>query len=267
MTTPNLNMPELTHGEYNGEVTHNHALQILDLFAQGTVINHAQADLPVGPAEGNAYIMSAAWDNGQADDIAHYYNGSWHFYTPSTTPNAQGWKMYSQVNQNTYYWTGTLWDVYVPVSLPDPAIGQGVLDPGGVSPPVQPVVSGVAEEIAAFNFVGPQLNLTTVLTVNSVGFTVTSGHEGVYEVNLNLSLQTTQNDKYKVELHADGAPTGIGFTLDVGNKDISLASGSVSVMTSDLAVGVVITAFITAEANNADLTYIAATINMKRLTS
>lgn len=111
--TPNLNLPELTHGEYNGEVTHNHALQILDLFAQGTVLNHAQATLPGAPAEGNGYIMSAAWGDGQINDIAHFYGGIWHYYTPSTAPNAIGWQMFSQVNLNTYYWTGVAWAVYI----------------------------------------------------------------------------------------------------------------------------------------------------------
>lgn len=112
MTTPNLDMPEMTHQEYNGEVTHNEAIQILDLHAQAIVVTHAQATEPGSPNEGDAYIISSAWGDGVAKQIAHYYNSTWHYYTPE-----EGWKCLSKVDDNYYVYDGSAWGLYNDASI------------------------------------------------------------------------------------------------------------------------------------------------------
>jgi len=124
MTTPILKMPLLTHNEYNGEVTHNEALQIMDFHGQAIVIDHAEASQPVSPSEGDAYIITGAWtDGGIANDIAHYYAATWYFYTPEN-----GYKVKSLIDDCFYIFDGTDWVADNVLHLTAPTSSSGVLD-------------------------------------------------------------------------------------------------------------------------------------------
>ena len=258
MTTPSLKMPLLTHNEYNGEVTHNDALQIMDFHGQGIVINHAEGAQPGVPDEGDAYIITSAWtDGGTANDIAHYYNATWHFYTPTT-----GWRVFSLANSGLYHFDGTDWILYVAATVPEPAYAQGYLDNAGTFPPTQPLVNGIAEKLAGFNAIGPQKGITIGLSNNEAVFTIPV--TGVYRTNLSLSMSSTANGTFLLEFYVNGTASGIGFTLDVGNKDIDYASGAINVLTESLQAGDAVDIYIEAQ-QNCSVDYIAAIVNMEEL--
>ena len=108
MTTPNLALPELVASQAQKEVTHNEALAIIDALLCGGVINRTQTSDPTSPANGDCYIVSATATGaftGHENHIAHYYSGSWRFYTPK-----EGWNLRVKDEDIRVEWTGTAWD-------------------------------------------------------------------------------------------------------------------------------------------------------------
>jgi len=256
-TTPKLGMPELTHNEYNGEVTHNEALQIMDLHGQGIVVNHAQASQPGDPVdEGAAYILSVAWGGAAINDVGHYYNGAWHFYTP-----VNGWRMYSLVNNGLYYFDGSVWVLYVAATIPTPTFGQAADDSGVGGIPTQTLANGVAEPLAGFNAIVPVQDMTVGLSGNDVSFTIQSGHEGYYRAVASITLQADANGSFLFRFYVNGSPSGVGFLINLENKDTDYASGTINVLTDTLSAGDVVELYIEAQ-QNCDVDYASCIMNM-----
>lgn len=109
MTTPKLALPELSTSQAGKELTHNHALAILDQLAQASVIDKDLATPPGSPANGAAYIVAAsptgAWA-GKAGQIAFWLTsvGAWTFIVP-----AAGWSVWVTDEAARYQYNGSAW--------------------------------------------------------------------------------------------------------------------------------------------------------------
>lgn len=83
--TPRLGLPFLSAGQAQKEVTHNEALQTLDLVAAAAVEEEPRNEPPVSPAIGSCYIVGAsatgAWA-GMSQSVAGYTSGGWRFVSP-----------------------------------------------------------------------------------------------------------------------------------------------------------------------------------------
>lgn len=83
-STKRLGLEYLEVNQSQKEVTVNEALNKLDFFVGLTVEKYIDAP-PSGPQEGAAFLVgenaSGAWQ-GKSNQIAHYLNGAWEFYTP-----------------------------------------------------------------------------------------------------------------------------------------------------------------------------------------
>ncbi len=107
--TPNINLPEIEHGEVNGDATHNEGLWITDLHGQA-IVEALQANEPSSPSEGQAWIINGppTGTNWGADalenQVAHYYSGVWHYYTP-----IEGWRFYSRADGFIFIFDGLDW--------------------------------------------------------------------------------------------------------------------------------------------------------------
>ena len=86
MATPRLAIPEISESQSSKYITHNHALELVDLYASGLVLSRASsAAEPGSPAEGDAHLLEGTptgtnWA-GNGSTIAHYYGGAWQFYS------------------------------------------------------------------------------------------------------------------------------------------------------------------------------------------
>jgi hypothetical protein len=122
MTTPRLALPELAESQAAKEATHNAALGRLDALVGPAVESLAETDPPGSPAEGDLYVPAATatgdW-TGHEDEIAHYLNAAWSFYTPW-----DGLTVWSVADQAGYRWSdsGGAWVV---------AAGQGDMKADG----------------------------------------------------------------------------------------------------------------------------------------
>lgn len=83
--TPNLGLPYLSESQYQKEVKHNEALNIIDVLVQGRVKDKDIGDPPAA-VEGDRYIVASgsalgAWA-GKENNIAYYIGGAWKFIVP-----------------------------------------------------------------------------------------------------------------------------------------------------------------------------------------
>lgn len=83
--TPRLNLPFLTAGQAQKELTHNEALQTLDAIVAAAVEEPPRTAPPSSPPIGASYIVAAsptgAWA-GKAHHVAAYTSGGWRFVAP-----------------------------------------------------------------------------------------------------------------------------------------------------------------------------------------
>lgn len=83
--TPRLALPHILVNQAQKEVTHNTALNRLDILVQSAVPSAEIADPPADPAEGEAWIVAApatgVWA-GRETMIAQWIGGTWSFLEP-----------------------------------------------------------------------------------------------------------------------------------------------------------------------------------------
>ena len=111
MATNNFNIPELSQGQAQKEITHNEALRYIDALVNNVVLDNTLTTPPVSPVEGGIYIPAAtatdAWV-GQEDKLALYINSEWKFVTPSTD-----YIIYSTADNSLIKWDGAAWSQLV----------------------------------------------------------------------------------------------------------------------------------------------------------
>ncbi len=108
-TSPNLDLPFLIPAQAQKHVTHNEALERLDLLVQ-LVVQGFEATTPPGtPAEGQIWALGAAptgdWA-GQGGRLAASVGGGWVFIAPRT-----GWRAWGQAEAQFRVWRGADWQL------------------------------------------------------------------------------------------------------------------------------------------------------------
>jgi hypothetical protein len=100
-----LGMPYIQQGQAQKHVTHNEAIEVLDLLVQLTVEAFDATQPPAVPAEGEVWALGhspvEAW-TGHAGDLAAWSNGGWLFITPKL-----GWR--AAKGADIRVWTGDAW--------------------------------------------------------------------------------------------------------------------------------------------------------------
>lgn len=111
--TPRLALRYLVASQAQKEITHNEALNDLDVLVQPIVVSRVLTAPPSSPAQGEAYIVGAsptgAW-SGHAGELAFYFSG-WRFKAPK-----DGWRFYvtaenAQVSFKNGAWSAVSLDV------------------------------------------------------------------------------------------------------------------------------------------------------------
>jgi hypothetical protein len=88
-STSNLKLPYLAAAQAQKHVTHNEALNLLDVLVQLAVLGRRLVEPPATPGEGDRHIVAASatggW-SGKSGQIAVWSDGGWDFLTPR-----EGW--------------------------------------------------------------------------------------------------------------------------------------------------------------------------------
>ncbi len=105
--SPNLLLPYLQPSQAQKHVTHNEAIERLDVLAQLVLEAFATVTPPASPVEGEAHgIATGATDawSGQDGRIAAWLGGAWVFIVPQ-----DGWRAWSRSDGALRVWTGSDW--------------------------------------------------------------------------------------------------------------------------------------------------------------
>lgn len=90
MTSVRLSLPFLAAGQAQKEISHNEALQLLDLLVQPVALSADLSTPPASPAEGECWIVGPSPDGlwaGQTGCITQWTAAGWRFAAPAT-----GWR-------------------------------------------------------------------------------------------------------------------------------------------------------------------------------
>ena len=217
-TTPKLSLPYIMPAQALKHVTHNQALQSLDVIAQLSAIDRDLASPPGSPDEGDCYIVadpaSGAW-TGKDNLIAAFQNGAWEFYTPQ-----EGWRCWVADEAALVVWDGALWS----------ALGGGA---GGILNPATGGLVGinstadttnrlcVASPASLFSHEGAGHRL--IINKAGVGDTASvlmqNGFSGRAEMGL------AGDDLYRLKVSADGASWNESLVIDNATGIVSFPSG------------------------------------------
>jgi len=111
MATPLFSIPEIQENQSGKYITHNEALALLEALVS-RVLSRTNSGPPGSPSEGDTYIVDnndsdTDWAKADIDDIAHYYDGTWHFLSP-----VQGLDLYCVDEAIRIYYDGSEWLKY-----------------------------------------------------------------------------------------------------------------------------------------------------------
>ena len=105
--SPKLSLPYLQASQAQKHVTHNEALQALDVIVQASAINRDLTTPPASPAEGDVYIVAAAGAGawvGHDNELAAWQGGAWSFHAPN-----EGWRVWLNDEDILLAWGGAAW--------------------------------------------------------------------------------------------------------------------------------------------------------------
>ncbi|GER07174.1 hypothetical protein GCM10007972_18060 [Iodidimonas muriae] len=111
MPSPNLALPYIVQSQAQKEVTHNEALNRLDVLVMPSVLDADRTVPPAAPAEGDRHLVASgatgAWA-GHDGAIAAWFAG-WRFHVPAT-----GWRTFNRADGKTWVFDGAGWLEDVP---------------------------------------------------------------------------------------------------------------------------------------------------------
>lgn len=105
--TPNLALPFIQPAQAQKHVTHNEAIERLDLIVQLCVQDFDVTDPPAGPNEGQIWALgvnaTGAW-SGADGQLAAWSGGGWFFITP-----VEGWRAWGVAGEELRVYASETW--------------------------------------------------------------------------------------------------------------------------------------------------------------
>ncbi len=227
--TPRLKLPLLAAAQAQKHITHNEALIALDTLVQLGVIDKDLATPPMGPAEGDCYIVAGsatgAW-TGWETRIARFIDGAWRSYIP-----VEGARAYVQDEEVLYVFDGAAWGSlevagYLPLTG---GTLSGNLGVGGATPDATNRLA-VASPAILFNRESDdiQVKLNKAAAGDDAAFIFQTGFSTRALIGL------LGDDDFTFKVSPDGSAFYTGFALD-RNTGNAAFSGLVSLLAGQLA--------------------------------
>ena len=232
--TPRLGLPFLEAAQAQKHVTHNAALERLDVITQMTVQAMDGVTPPTSPVEGQIWALgdspTGAWA-GQAGNLAAWSGGGWLFVTPRA-----GWRVWDLAGSTLHVRTGAgAWTALAGDLAPAPAPQLDNLPRLGLNATADVnnrlTVSANATLLSHAG-AGHQVKVNKAATANTGSLLFQTGFSGRAEMGL------TGNDDFSVKVSADGSDWKQGLRVE-GATGLTLARGLMSqrvVLADDTAV-------------------------------
>lgn len=223
-TSPRLSLPYLQPAQAQKHVTHNEALQRLDVLAQMTVLTLDAETPPADPAAGDMHALGGApvqaWA-GQEGRLAFWDGSSWQFIAPQ-----DGWRAFDLNTRRAYVHNGVTWDPEV--------AGLQNLDHVGIATTADGTNRlAVASDAALFTHAGGghQIKVNKATAGDTASLLFQSGWTGHAEMGL------AGDTAFSIKTSPDGSAWSETLRLDPGAASIALSpAGTVRAQLSDNAL-------------------------------
>lgn len=210
--TSRLSLPFIMPQQAQKHVTHNEALQALDVLVQPAVESRAVTTPPVSPVLGDAYIVAAgatgAWA-GHESEIAAFQAGAWLFYDP-----APGWVVYAKAEQAMLVFDAGAWTALASngsAGIPTLGVNTGADTTNRLA-----VASAASLFTHAGN--GHQLKLNKAAAGDTASLLYQTGYSGRAEIGL------MGDNHWRLKVSADGSSWFNALTVDNTTGGVTLVA-------------------------------------------
>lgn len=210
-TSSRLGMPYLQQGQAQKHVTHNEALELLDLLVQLTVEAFEAQTPPAAPEDGQVWALGpepeGAW-TGYPSALAAWSNGGWLFVPPAT-----GWR--AACGDTLRVWTGSAW---VAPRLPDLTDLAGL----GINAAYDPQNRlAVSAEATLFNHDGADHRLK----INKAGPDATGTLLFQSDWSGRAEMGLAGDDDFSIKVSASGSSWFTGMRIAAADGRVTLPAG------------------------------------------
>lgn len=207
-----LTLPYLQAAQAQKHVTHNEALERLDMLVQLTVLGFGVTTPPVSAVEGDVWALGTgaqgAW-TGHDNELAGWYNGGWLFIVP-----AAGWRAAQDLDLRV--WSGTDWTGSEAPDFENLA-SVGI---NAVSDTTNRLAVSADATLLNHDGAGHQLKLNKAGPSDTASLLYQTGFSGRVEMG------TAGNDDFTIKVSADGATWSDALVARGTDGWISLPAGA-----------------------------------------
>lgn len=188
-------LPYIQPSQAQKHVTHNEALEVLDLLVQLVVQDFAAATPPALPQDGQVWALgpvpTGAWA-GRGDMLAAWVENAWRFIAPQP-----GWRAAVQGGAELRLWTGTGWDLPIAAAPDlDNLAGVGI---GAAADATNRLTVAAPATLLSHAGADHQLKINKALGGDTASLLFQTGFSGRAEMG------TAGNDDFSVKVSPDGA--------------------------------------------------------------
>lgn len=201
-TSPRLSLPYIAPAQAQKHITHNEALQRLDVLAQLTVQGVDQTTPPASPQEGQIWALGGNpvqdWSN-QPNTLAAFMNGAWLFITPVV-----GWNAIDLSDSTQKIWSGSAWE-QADIGALENIEGIGI---NATYDAFNKLV--VASEASLFTHdgAGHQIKINKATTTDTASLLFQTGFSGRAEMG------TTGSDMFSIKVSPDSITWNTSLTFN-----------------------------------------------------
>ncbi|MFD1253648.1 DUF2793 domain-containing protein [Devosia equisanguinis] len=212
MQTDRLNMPFIAAGQALKHITHNEALQMLDVLVQPVVEAANVATPPATPDAGSAWIVpigaTGAWA-GEENTIAVWQAGTWCFLMPEA-----GWQVFDRQAGSLKLYSGSAWIAVAAIGAGLPQLGVNTS-----ADSVNRLAVAAEAVLLTHDGAGHQLKINKATSGDTASLLFQSNWTGQAEMGL-----MGDND-WRIKVSADGVSWVNAVAVNATTGAVTLASG------------------------------------------
>jgi len=216
--SPILSLPLMQPAQAQKHVTHNEALQQLDILVQLVLRGMDSTVPPVVPVPGEVYALgvgaSGVW-SGHDGLLAVFVSGGWQFIAPRI-----GWRGWDQTGQMLRAWNGSVWVDLSGTPQLNNLAGIGI---GTTSDTTNRLAVVAPATLLSHEGAGHQLKINKATAGDTASLLYQSGWSGRAEMGL------AGTDDFALKVSADGSTWTEALVL---NRTTGLATGAAVVASS-----------------------------------
>ncbi len=209
--TPLLSLPYIQAGQAQKHVTHNEALERLDMLVQLTVEAIDATTPPASAGEGQAWIVgtgaTGVWTS-NTGDIAAWRGGGWLFVTPQI-----GWRVWDKTGGAVTVFDGTAWVAQGGTPDLDNLAGVGI---NAASDATNRLAVSSPATLLNHEGAGHQLKINKNTATDTASLLYQTDWSGRAEMGL------AGNDDFSIKVSADGSTFTEALRVDAATGTVEL---------------------------------------------